>query len=133
MHLALMWAAASASTSLAQIEALLRNEGPISVLEKYFDCGPQGTPNFEQVAQGNVTWLKIAATLTSEAQGCQLQLLQDSLSRAIVAAPAEFLALVESSSKLGTKRICVPFLSEDEPREVHLEQLIENYVSHDNR
>jgi hypothetical protein len=93
------------------------------VLTKYFACTPQGQANYEQVAQGNARWLNIAAALTAEAQGCQLQLLQDSLSRALVIQPTAVLALVDSSSKLEAMRVCVPFLSADEPREQHLEQL----------
>ena len=93
------------------------------MLEKYFDCGPQGQSNYAQVAHGNVSWLKLAAALAAEAQGCQLQLLQDSIAQALVAKPAEVLALIDSSSKLEAKHICVPFLSSDEARERHVEQL----------
>ncbi len=123
IQLALVSSAASAGPSIAPLEALLSREGPNPVLTKYFDCGPLGQPQYEQVAQGHLSWLKLASELTVPAQGCQLQLLQDSLARALVASPAAVLELVDSSSKLEAKRICVPFLSSDELREQHLVQL----------
>ncbi len=121
--LAVMSGAPFAGPSITPIEALLLKEGPNSVLGRYFECGPQGQRYYEQVAHGSVGWLKLAAALTAEAQGCQLRLLQDSLSRALTSRPAEVLKLVDSSPELEASRICVPFLSADEPKEQHLNQL----------
>lgn len=104
---------------LESVSALVNTKGSRAAIQQYFDCAPSGDPAFRLVASGSKKWLQLAVDLLPEADGCHSQLLNDAIARAMTEAPRNVLPLVNSLPYLAASRICLPFMSADEPRSRH--------------
>jgi hypothetical protein len=70
---------------------------------------------FDWVAQGSPSAVSAAVEAMRTSDAGDAESLTDALGRAMQVAPARVLPLVDSGSEFSADRICVPFLSDDQP------------------
>ena len=105
------------------LEATLRNEGATATLKRHFDCTEAGNSTYDMVAKGSDSWLALAIRLLPEAQGCYSLNLRSSIAEAMSVRPAKVLELMKTIPSLGGHKVCLPFMSADEPANLHLAYL----------
>ena len=103
--------------TVAGIEADLLAKGPKYVLSKYFDCGPNIGAGYALVERGSPNGVWLGATMLKYSDACVSEMLHSSLGSAMARAPSVVLPYVNTSPLLAAEKICLPFLSSDEPRE----------------
>lgn len=97
--------------------------GDRAALAEFFSCDGPGDNAYSYVSSGDIQWLSVAARLLPSADACYSESLRDAVARALVRAPARVLAYVGSGPAFAADRICVPFLSAEEPAGRHLAYL----------
>lgn len=103
----------------SEVIAFANANGGRQALVRFFACDNSGEDAYANISSGSRQWLAIAVRLLPHADACYTTSLHDAIARAIVPAAPRVLALVNSSPQLEATKICVPFLSVEEPASIH--------------
>ena len=106
-----------------EVLAFAATQGEGAALAKFFACDSSGDKAYAQVSSGSRQWLSVAVRILPYADACYTQSLDDAIARAVVPTTSRVLALVDSSPQLKAAKICVPFLSAEDPAAGHLAYL----------
>lgn len=90
------------------------SKGTQSARKAYFSCEDVNkAKGYDLVKRGSQAWLKIAARLVKDSDGCYTLGLTSAIAQAIVNNPEGVLDLVNTDFKLGADDICVPFMADE--------------------
>ena len=112
------------AASPSEAVAFANARGEKAALVRFFACDNSGDEAYARVSSGSRQWLAIAVRLLPHADACYTTSLHDAIARAIVPKASRVLALVDSSPELKATKICVPFLSAEEPNSGHRAYLL---------
>ena len=112
------------AASPSEAVAFANARGEKAALVRFFACDNSGDEAYARVSSGSRQWLAIAVRLLPHADACYTTSLHDAIARAIVPTASRVLALVDSSPELKATKICVPFLSAEEPNSGHRAYLL---------
>lgn len=106
--------AGSSDVTAATINADLAAKGPRYVLHRYFD--DDRAIGYKIVSSGDAAAVKLAVHLLKYSDAGSMESIQSALGEAMIRAPMNVLPYVDSARYLAADQICLPFISEDEPK-----------------
>ena|SRR3989338_1755695 len=96
------------------VMAHVDSKGTQSAREAYFSCWETTkAEGYKLVEKGSEGWLRIAALLIKDSDGCYTQGLQTAIALAQINNTEKVLDLVDSEKKLGAAYICIPFMADE--------------------
>jgi len=133
--LILSFAVSAKSITPEIVIAYIDSKGTQSAREQYFSCWETDKAiGYKYVEEGSGPWLRIAAHLVSDSDGCYTHNLQSAIAMAQIKNPVEVLSMVDSGKKMEAENICVPFMTDETDKSKLLAQIvilekIENSIS----
>ena len=106
-----------------QIKRATAHDGYQAALSKFFPCDAYKGSAYEQIATGKREWVALAKAMIKRGDACYTEGIQAALGAAMIVAPSSVLPLVDSSPLLGADRICLPFISDELPKDEQLAAL----------
>lgn len=116
-------ASALASPTADELLARMQEHGASAVVRQVFDDPPFGGAVYTGIGSGSASWVQVGAALLPHADASVSLGLASALAEALVQEPANVLPLINSSAAFAARRICLPFMSDEEPKEDHLAYL----------
>ena len=119
--LAPAWAG-SVPPDLGVVESALRRDTK-GALEQYFSCERYQGSAYEKIATGHLAWVKMAEKVIAQTDACYTEGIQAALGTAMRKTPLNVLPLVGKTQVFSADRICLPFISAEQPVEAQLAEL----------
>lgn len=101
----------------------LAERGAQATLETYFSCEKYEGSAYEEIATGAQPWVGLAEKMIAQSDACYTEGIQAALGEAMRKAPQHVLGLVDKSTSLSARYICLPFISAEQPVAAQLEEI----------
>lgn len=112
----------SGPLDLKAVESALQKDLKVA-LTQYFSCERYEGSAYERIATGDTAWLRLAEAVVARTDACYTEGIQSALGTAMRNAPRNVLPLVGKTPVLSEDRICLPFISAEQPFEAQLAEL----------
>lgn len=112
-----------AKPGMREVQLSLKLEGEQKTLERYFSCEHFDDSAYPNIATGDRAWVNLAVRMLPHSDACYAEDILSALGKAMQKNPRNVLGYVNSSARLRADRICLPFISDEQPIRDQLEQL----------